>query len=197
MKAGLQPSILALLALVTLACGGGPQPVEKSPAADVPTQALERARGAADALGGELMQRLLAELSEGGPVRGVRVCSEVAPAIAGEHSRDGLTIRRVSLKARNPADVPDAWERAKLEELESLHADGRMPKELYEVADGATLRYLRPIVVVQPCLKCHGRPEDMDPEVVEVIRERYPDDQATGYARGDLRGAFTVSVNLP
>jgi hypothetical protein len=31
-------------------------------------------------------------------------------------------------------------------------------------------------------------------EVAALIRERYPQDRATGYAEGDLRGAVSVSV---
>jgi hypothetical protein len=190
-----------LLALTAWACGDGSGPAGRPAAAQahVPEQAVERARAAADALVDELMQRLLAELEEGGPARGVRVCSEVAQEIAERHSRDGLTVRRVSLRVRNPADEPDPWERAKLEELAALRGDGRMPEELYEIAgkgEEQALRYLRPIVVVQPCLDCHGDPDRMDPAVVELIRERYPDDRATGYSDGDLRGAISATVRL-
>ena len=35
----------------------------------------------------------------------------------------------------------------------------------------------------------------MDPRVVEVLQASYPDDQATGYEAGDLRGLIRVSVS--
>jgi uncharacterized protein (UPF0335 family) len=35
----------------------------------------------------------------------------------------------------------------------------------------------------------------MDPAVVEAIREMYPEDAATGYDVGDLRGLIRVGVS--
>jgi len=161
--------------------------------------ALAEARGASDALGRELASKLFAERAEGGPTPAVRVCSEVAPAIAAAASREGRTVRRVSLRARNPGDEPDSWERPRLEALARSQSEGRLPDELHEVvesADGVRLRYLKPILVAEPCLACHGDPARLDPEVVAILAERYPEDRATGYAVGDLRGAFSVSVAL-
>jgi len=45
-----------------------------------------------------------------------------------------------------------------------------------------------------PCLKCHG--EQLDPAVQARIKELYPDDKATGYKTGDLRGAVTIRQPL-
>ena len=161
---------------------------------------VARARQAADALGAELMDRLVDAVAEGGPVAAIRVCSEVAQSVAASHSSEDLSVRRVSLKARNPADEPDPYERRKLEELERLHAEGRLPEEWVErvAHDGGTaVRYLRPIVVIEACLGCHGTPERIDPEVRGLIEERYPEDRALGYGEGDLRGAISVLVREP
>jgi hypothetical protein len=37
---------------------------------------------------------------------------------------------------------------------------------------------------------CHG--SDVPEAVAEAIAKRYPQDRATGYSAGDLRGAFVV-----
>ena len=165
--------------------------------------AVDRARAAADALTKDLMGTLITELSAGGPGTAIRVCSKVAPKIAAEHSTDGMTVRRVSRKARNPADRPDPYEAAQLERLAALHEKGELPAEVIEVVDvggadsGArTLRYLRPITLKPLCLQCHGDPADFAPEVRRVLAKRYPDDEATGYRAGDLRGAVSVTVPL-
>jgi len=184
---------LALLILLSTARGSANAPASDS------TVALEQARQAASALGGELMKTLRHELSTGGTLEAVRVCSEIAPSIAAKHSHEGLEVRRVSLKPRNPANAPDAYEERKLSELESLRAQGELPKEISEVVekDGRrTLRYLRPISIMPPCLKCHGNREKIDPQVLELLQRQYPDDPATGYDLGDLRGAISVSVDL-
>jgi hypothetical protein len=167
-------------------------------AAQAPTAPeLERARAAAAALTTELRARLMEEMKAGGPVQGVRVCSEVAPSFAAKHSVDGLAVRRVSERYRNPADRPDAYEAAKLAELAAAHAKGALPAEAYEwVGEGAqrALRYLKPITIGGPCLSCHGDPAAIKPEVAAMLRERYPEDRATGYRDGDLRGAVSVVV---
>ena len=126
------------------------------------------------------------------------MCSEVAPEYAAKHSVDGLAVRRVSERYRNPADRPDADEAAKLAELEAAHSKGALPAEAYEwVGEGAerSLRYLKPITIGGPCLACHGDPASMKPEVAAMIRERYPEDRAVGYKDGDFRGAVSVVVS--
>ena len=168
---------------------GAPQPAATG-------DRLERARRAAAALTGNLLKRLTAELGEGGPARAVNVCSEVAPELARAHSRDGATVRRVSLRTRNAANVPDPWERERLVRMQADASCGTKPEEIVETADGA-LRLLRPIVVAAPCLSCHGDPANIDPEVRRVLAERYPDDQATGYRTGDFRGAVSVTIAGP
>ena len=169
-------------------------------AKDAVAPELERARAAAAALSTELRARLMEEMKAGGPVQGVKVCSEVAPAYAAKHSMDGLAVRRVSEKFRNPADEPDAYEAAKLAELAAAHARGALPAETFEwIGDGPqrALRYLKPITIGGPCLTCHGDPAAMKPEVAAMLRERYPEDRAVGYRDGDFRGAVSVTVAAP
>jgi HAMP domain-containing protein len=57
--------------------------------------------------------------------------------------------------------------------------------------EGGIYRYARPILVKQGCLKCHGKPEDAPPAVIE----KYGDSKAFGYKVGDVRGI--ISVKLP
>jgi hypothetical protein len=138
-------------------------------------------------------------MEKGGPAQAVRVCSEVAPALAAEQSTGGLAIRRVSLKARNPEDRPDYYERSVLEGWAARWEGGSPPEESVEtVSDGGrtVLRYMRPITAMTPCLTCHGDPATMMPELKAVLDERYPGDEAVGYAEGDLRGAFSVTVEM-
>lgn len=199
------PSILTLLLLalvVMLACTPSPtgHDVAETPANDdPPAEALERARSASRALGGALLEHLGQAMEAGGPEQAMRVCSETAQNISQEHSKDGLVVRRVSLKYRNPADRPDAFEERALSDLEDAHGRGELPEETSAVIDdgqGRRLRYMRPIVVGEVCLNCHGGADSMDPAVAALLPELYPEDLATGYALGDFRGAISVTVNL-
>ncbi|MDX1426157.1 MAG: DUF3365 domain-containing protein, partial [Kiloniellales bacterium] len=66
--------------------------------------------------------------------------------------------------------------------------------ELIESDGGRTYRYMKAIPVGEVCLTCHGA--DIDPALMAEIEAFYPEDQATGFALGELRGAFTVSKTL-
>ena len=77
-----------------------------------------------------------------------------------------------------------------------------------QLAQGATLQphlevtekeiiFYSPIVIQNPmCLLCHGEPGNtMESETFEFIRSRYPEDMATGYQLGDLRGTWKIIFN--
>jgi hypothetical protein len=46
----------------------------------------------------------------------------------------------------------------------------------------------------KPCLACHGK--EIAPKVAARLAELYPEDAATGYSAGEIRGAFTLSRPL-
>jgi hypothetical protein len=196
MRAMLRFGWVGLVGVMALAPLLGAQDAAKAPAAP---REVERARAAAAALTTDLRARLMEEMKAGGPAAAVKVCSEVAPSYAAKHSVDGLTVRRVSERWRNPADAPDVYETGKLRELAAGHAKGALPLESWEwVGEGAArrLRYLKPITIGGPCLACHGDAAAIKPEVAALLRERYPEDRATGYRDGDLRGAVSVVVSV-
>ena len=62
-----------------------------------------------------------------------------------------------------------------------------------EVVD-KEFRFMKAIPPGAVCLKCHGT--DLSPEVTAKMTELYPQDKATGYKEGDLRGAFVVVKQL-
>lgn len=167
-------------------------------------ESVESARRQARRLADELLERvrqlLMTELEKGGYEGAVRVCSEIAQEIPREiEARTGASIRRVSLRYRNPKDIPDEYERRKLEEFEQQHRARALVEESVEVVreDGRTyLRYMRPILVGPMCITCHGPKEAIPSSVRAILAERYPDDRATGYRSGDVRGAVSVKIPL-
>lgn len=168
---------------------------------------IARARGRVDAAAAVLTERLMSELTEalekGGPLNAVRVCSEIAQEVTRALGAEkDLVLKRTSLKTRNPANAPDDFERAWLERAEAALAARSNPERLYEVrpAPGGRLefRHLRPIIFPGGvCSHCHGLADEIDPEVRDLLRQRYPHDQATGFKPGELRGAISVRVTLP
>ena len=167
---------------------------------EVPPAALAKARGTADNLMKNLIGLLFSTLDAEGPSGAVRICAEVAQDRTAGHAREGIYVRRVSQKVRNHANRPDAIEWQKLEQLAGLHRQKKLPAELVEVRtnpDGTRqLHYLRPIVIMERCVACHGSRDQIEPAVREILAQRYPDDRAIDYGVGDFRGAVSVRVPL-
>jgi hypothetical protein len=144
---------------------------------------------------------LLQEIERGGFVNAVRVCSELAQKITQQFNQDtGHYARRVSLRYRNPKNIPDDYERQKLEEFDFLNREKRLGNEYVEVVKEGNheyLRCMRPLVAIPLCLVCHGPKENIPSEIKAILVEKYPDDRATGFLLGDVRGAISVKIALP
>ena len=153
----------------------------------------------------EFMQQLKGELQkgmqEGGPVNAISVCKDRAPAIAAAlGERHGLDIGRTSLRVRNPANTPDVWEKGVLEDFEQRKLAGEDPAgmEYYtaaEQADRTLFRYMKAIPTAELCVACHGA--EIPPDVAAKLEVLYPQDKARGFRPGDIRGAFTITRELP
>jgi hypothetical protein len=113
----------------------------------------------------------------------------------------GLSIRRVSERWRNAKDAPDSFETMELQRFSTLirsgiSADSLETVDVVLVGSTRVLRYMKPILVGEMCLSCHGDTATMKPQVVEALKSRYPGDRAIGYSKGDLRGAVSVRATL-
>jgi hypothetical protein len=187
--------ILVLLSATLVACAERPG-AEASAAVD--SASVARARAAADALGGDLVAMLTGELQRGGPVSAIAVCADSAQVRTARHALDGISVRRVGTRVRNAANAPDSTERAVLDAFAAAIAAGRQLSDTaftgHDASGAPVVRYLRAIRLQEFCLACHGPADAIAPDVKQVIAARYPADQATGYAVGDLRGAISVTV---
>lgn len=160
------------------------------------SQATESIAAFASALKAELT----AAMQEGGPLQAIDVCHVRAPIIAREISeQQGMTLSRVSLRNRNPANAPRRWQTAVLQEFEARRASGEDVAELSWKSTvpgpgGQEFRFMKAIPTAPVCLACHG--ESIAPPVAEKLAELYPDDAATGFREGDIRGAFVVTRRL-
>ena len=160
-----------------------------------------RAEGAAAAqsLLATLQTNLVTSMEDGGPVQAVEFCASRAMALTDSVSEslgEGISIKRVSGMHRNPQNAPDASELEAIRHFEAALAEsGKLPDDWVQKTPSGELRYYRPLTIAPPCLNCHGNPENMDPEVRQALETAYPDDLATGYEAGDLRGLVRVSVS--
>ncbi|MBE0472579.1 DUF3365 domain-containing protein [Rhodoferax sp.] len=163
---------------------------------------LTEARKVAGSVPPKLLQVLSEEIAKGGPASAIEVCRDKAPQMAKAASeQSGWAIRRVSLRNRNPKAVPDAWERAALEDFDRRAAAGESPASLEKgelVSEGSRkeYRYMKALPVQQMCLACHGAPDQLEPAVISKLKTLYPADLGVGYSVGQIRGAITIRKSL-
>lgn len=174
------------------------KPAAVVPSADADAFARARAREAGVGFAGALRAAMQQAVAAGGPQAGIEVCQVDAPRLAAEAmSRQGVALGRSSLRLRNPSNVGPDWVAARLAEWGERPASGlEVMLEYADTADGRVARFSAPIVVEAACLGCHGPKDTLGPEVQAVLAERYPADQATGYALGDLRGVLWVEARV-
>ncbi|HEX9207798.1 MAG TPA: DUF3365 domain-containing protein [Steroidobacteraceae bacterium] len=155
-------------------------------------------RALADQLTVQLKAELQQAMQAAGPVAAIEVCRTRAPEIAARLGREsGAQVGRTALRVRNPANAPDDLERQVLqqfaEQLASAPAAPASPPEaVFELRTprGVEHRYLRAIPMQPLCVTCHGK--TIAPDIAAAIRTAYPEDAATGFEPGELRGAVTV-----
>lgn len=161
-------------------------------AADV---GIDKDRELAKTLAMELKAALTTALQKS-PEAAIGVCNERAPQIAkrlgGEHN---AIVGRTALRTRNPANQPNEWQRAVLLDFQNRLSAGEAPGGL-EFAATVTAngqsehRFMKAIATEPLCLTCHG--PQVAPSVLAAIKAKYPNDTATGFNVGDLRGAVYV-----
>ncbi len=142
-------------------------------------------------------------VAEKGVAGAIPVCKEQAPElIKAKRQETGWDIRRVSLKTRNAErGTPDLWEVRQLADFNIRAANGEkietLEKSEVVTIDGKPVfRYMKALPVGDVCLKCHGAAESFEAGLKAKLAESYPHDQATGYSKGQIRGALTVKRPL-
>jgi len=163
--------------------------VQPDPAPSEPVRPEAAAKAVAQ-LKSRLAPALHAALAES-PEAAIEVCNVQAPAIAADVARPGLAIGRTSHRLRNPANAPEPW---MLPFLEEFRTGPPQPGawRTADLGDGRT-GYVEPIYLQPMCATCHG--ENVDPALLEKIRELYPEDEAVGFRVGELRGMFWVVLS--
>jgi hypothetical protein len=175
-----------------------------SPAAAEHTDEQKRvmkreAKLVANELVSKLGAALKQALSESGPEVAISVCRDTAPMIANSLSRrTGWKVGRVSLQVRNPLiGQPDAWEQKILQQFDYEAAGGAGPAklsaaEIVTEPQGEYFRYMKALPVKPLCLTCHGTERTIPESVQTRLANEYPNDAATGYTAGQIRGAVSI-----
>lgn len=146
----------------------------------------------------ELLKNVSSAMQEGGPVYAIKYCNVHATPLTDSLSKQfGCNISRLSLKARNPENIP----LNKVEE-DLLNSYFRRSSEVGGLNDTiikseGSVIYYRPILIgMEACLKCHGQIDsDISKETYATLLELYPEDKAFGYKMGDFRGVWRLAFS--
>jgi uncharacterized low-complexity protein len=188
------------VAAKTKAASDEAAPAEKAVANVDMTAHVEASKKGIMALGSNLKGELMTAMKAGGPVEALTVCNEKAPEISKQISaQNNMVISRTSLKNRSADNAPTEWETNVLQDFETRKANGEDLKtmaysEIVEHDGKQEFRFMKAIPTDAACLVCHG--ENIAPVIQEKIQALYPDDKATGFSEGDIRGAFVVTKSL-
>lgn len=150
-------------------------------------------------MGKTLKSHMQKNMKAGGPVKAAGFCLKEASKITQEVNKaypKGISVKRVSLKYRNPADKPTADEAEVLQQIQNdVKRHKKVPKMILKKLAKNSYKVYKPIFIDKGiCLTCHGDAQTRDPEAYKLIKEKYPNDKAVGYKIGDFRGAFVVTI---
>lgn len=146
----------------------------------------------------QLTAALKQAIAEEGVPGAIGFCNVNALPIMSEvGEKYGVSVRRVSLKYRNPEDKPLPEEEALLDAY-AYNTENRIKNEpnIQKIQNGDVLLFTKAIVIPDAfCLNCHGEVgKEISPETAEKLKTLYPDDKATGHKVGDLRGMWSIGL---
>ena len=136
-------------------------------------------------------------MKNGGPTEALTFCSDKAYTLTADVNKQlpkGVSVKRVSLKNRNSFNKPETDEVKVLETFQSMKDQKiQLPQHLIQQVDATTYKFYKPLVIKKKvCLKCHG--DITNEKLKNTIAKKYPEDKATGYKMGDIRGAVVVTI---
>lgn len=191
----MRPTILAFLVLLL---GCGPQDDrQNSGSADAKldtTAVISAGQEISQAAFQALSRNLQQAMKEGGVKNALEFCNVRAMTLTDSlASHYGIELRRASHQPRNPQNRADSLEMATIKEyIQKIEQGGELKPVTY--ADNNAITYHAPIRIPgQLCLNCHGNPgTDIAQSDLETIQELYPEDEATGFEMGELRGLWSI-----
>lgn len=140
-----------------------------------------------------LRNALTTAMRDKGAAGAVAFCNEKAYPITSTYASENIIIKRVAEKYRNPQNAPDSTDALQWRKFTSAKANGEaLQPALME--ENNIMHYYKPILLQPMCLACHGeKNKDILPPVLSTIDSLYPNDLATGFTPGDLRGMWKIS----
>ncbi len=129
-------------------------------------------------------------------VKAIHYCADNILRLTKEFSSKykNITIRRTSLKYRDPEDAPDKRDRQVLMAFDKMVKMRKKP-EIRIIKTKREYRIYKPLIITEPiCLKCHGTKKRLHPEINRVLDKKYPNDKAINFKYKNVRGAIVATI---
>lgn len=172
--------------------------VEASPAKDTTLEVYRRqGKEIVKASFSALSSQLKSAMKQGGVPYALTFCNVTAMPITDSLAAHyNVDIKRVSTQNRNPENAADALEESVISSLQKMMVASYDGVNMVVLDQEENPVYMQPIVLADQCLQCHGKPgTDISEANYEIIKKLYPNDKATGYRSGDLRGIWRIRFN--
>jgi cytochrome c553 len=152
---------------------------------------LEYALGTQKVLG----KNLMGTIQKKGTIEAMAFCNiQAIPLTDSMSAIYNAKIKRVSDKNRNQNNQANAEELIYIEKFKEDLAANKDPKPVI-VEKGNKVHFYYPIPTNAMCLQCHGKAENIKPDVQLKIKALYPKDLATGYSENEVRGMWSIIFN--
>jgi len=194
--------VLSLLGIGLTSCNTSEKPTETEEETPLPSEesmpdtlvhqeAKKISQEAFAALSGALQKAI----AEGGVINALDVCKTQANTLTGDVGKtNNAEVKRIAIRYRNPENAVNGTEMQLFEDWSAQISRKEEPAAVV-LHEGENRIWYGAIRIGNPlCLQCHGEPgKDIAEATLAQLRSSYPDDRATGFAMGDLRGAWKIS----
>lgn len=155
----------------------------QSPSEEQKSQML----AAKDALFQKLSGRLMEAMGQGGAESAISICKseaiELTQQIGDEY---GLSIGRTGVRLRNSNNQAPSWAKPLTDE--------KLAEPKFVTLSNGSSAALLPIKLQPQCVMCHGPEDQIAPSIKNRLASLYPNDAATGFEVGELRGWFWIEM---
>jgi len=182
--------LFILTAFITSSCS---KSLSQKEIQDYTVKGKEIASTTANTLGNNLTQKM----KKGGVIDAVPFCNTMAIPLTEEvENKYGVSIKRTSFAIRNEENKPNEGEIVILKQYKNSLTNKETLEPIITLDSSGKPHFYAPILLQKKCLTCHGSiGKEVTTKTDSLIKSYYPNDKATGFKEGDLRGIWSVTFN--
>jgi len=145
----------------------------------------------------KLGSNLMKHMKEGGPQQAIPFCNTAANPLTKEVAEKyNVSIKRTSHKIRNENNKPNEKEDEILNQYLASLLKGEKLKPIVSKDQGGKVHFYAPMKLEAKCMACHGTVgKEVTIKTDSILKSLYPNDKATGFKVGDLRGIVNITFN--